>query len=116
MTPEAWRAAGAGAAVAALAALAGFLWLRRALAKGGLAPQVLLQATALRLVLTLAGALALALGWREQATAALAGLGATYLALLAVETRWAAGRATKQKAGPAAPKSARRSKRDEEGS
>ena len=105
MTPEAWRAVGAGAAVAALAALAGFLWLRRALAKGGLAPQALLQATALRLVLTLAGALVLALGWREQATAALAGLGAAYLTLLAVETRWA----TKQKAGAAAPKSARRS-------
>ena len=102
MTAEAWRAAGAGALVAALAALAGWLWLRRALSRGGLAPQALLQATALRLALTLAGALALALGWRAQATPALAGLGATYLALLAAETRWA----TKRTAGPAAPKGA----------
>ena len=111
MTPEAWRAVGAGAAVAALAALAGFLWLRRALAKGGLAPQALLQATALRLVLTLAGALALALGWREQATAALAGLGGTYLALLVVETRWATTRAR----GAARSTAPAPSERDEEG-
>ena len=84
----------AGAAVSAVAALAGFLWLRRVLARGSLAPQALLQATALRLALTLAGALALALGWREQATAALAGLAGTYLVLLVVETSWIRGRAT----------------------
>lgn len=90
MTAEAALAVAAGAGVAALAALAGFLRLR--FARGAIGPPALLQATALRFALTLAGALALALGWRQQAVPALAGLGATYLALLAVETRWSVGK------------------------
>ena len=100
----------AGAGVSAVAALAGFLWLRGAMRKGSLAPQALLQATALRLALTLAGALALALGWRAQATAALAGLGGMYLALLVVETRWA----TSKMGRPAPPRGAPPEERGEE--
>jgi threonine/homoserine/homoserine lactone efflux protein len=104
MPSDAALAAAAGFGVAALAGLAGLLWLRRATAGGKpLGPQALLGATALRFALTLAGAIALALGWREQAAAALVGLGVGYLALLALETRWALGRAG-NRAGERAPK------------
>ena len=91
MSRETALAFGAGAGIAAVAALAGFLRLRRATKSGGVGPPALLQATALRFALTLAGALGLALGWREQAVPALAGLAVTYLALLAIETRWSIG-------------------------
>jgi hypothetical protein len=94
MRSDAALAAAAGIGIAALAGLAGLVWLRRATAGGKpLAPQALLGATALRFALTLAGALGLALGWRSEAAAALVGLGVGYLALLVVETRWAVGRA-----------------------
>lgn len=94
MRPEAALAASAGLGVAALAGLAGLVWLRRATAGGKpLAPPALLGATALRFGLTLAGAIVLVLGWRSEAAAALVGLSIGYLALLLVETRWVLGRA-----------------------
>ncbi len=82
-----------GAAASGAAVLAGFAYLAKAERVAGLfPPPTLLKATALRFGLTLAGALGLAFGWRRQAAPALAGLVATYLALLAVETRWAVKR------------------------
>ncbi len=112
MRPDAALAAAAGFGVAALAGLAALLWLWRASAGGKpLGPQALLGATALRFGLTLGGALVLALGWRSEAAAALAGLGVGYLALLVVETRWAVGRSggksgsrSEMPAGERAPK------------
>lgn len=93
MRPDAALAAAAGATVAALAGLAALLRLRRARAnESGLAPRALLEATAVRFVLTLVGALALALSWRAEAKAVLVGVAVGYLALLVVETRWALGR------------------------
>jgi hypothetical protein len=92
MRPEALLAAAAGIGVAAAAGLAALLWLRRRIAAAVPAPRALLEATAVRFGGTLAGALALALGWRSEARAALLGVGAGYLALLALETRWVVGK------------------------
>ena len=106
MRSDAALAAAAGFGVAALAGLAGLVWLRRATAGGKpLGPQALLGATALRFALTLIGAIALALGWRSEAAAALTGLGVGYLALLVVETRWAVSRAGGKSGNPAGGRS-----------
>lgn len=90
-----------GAAASGLAAAAGFALLARDRRRAGrIGTDSVLRATALRFGLTLLGALGLALGLdRSDAVPALAGLGATYLALLVVETRWAMGR-TRTAAAP----------------
>ena len=94
MEPDALHAGLAGFGVAAVAGFAGFLWIRRATGDGKpLDPKAFLGATAIRFVLTLVGAVALALLWRNEATAVLIGVGVGYLALLVVETRWTLARA-----------------------
>ena len=94
MEPDALRAGFAGFGVAAVAGFAGFLWIRRATGSGRpLDPKAFLGATAIRFVLTLVGAVTLALLWRSEATAVLIGVGVGYLALLVVETRWTLAKA-----------------------
>ena len=94
MTPEGVRGILLGAAAAGVAGACGFAWLAHAQRRSGsIAPVALLQAIALRFGLTLVAAIALAVGLgRAAAAPALLALGATYLALLAVETRWATRR------------------------
>lgn len=93
MVPESASSLLLGGLVAAGAGVCGFAWLARARRRAGrLEPVAVLQATVLRFGLTLAGCLGLALALdRARVPMAMAGLGVTYLALLALETRWALG-------------------------
>jgi hypothetical protein len=93
MVPETASGLLLGGGVAGAAGVCGFAWLARARRKAGrIEPVGFLQATALRFGLSLAGCLVLALTLdRARVPMAMAGLGATYFALLAFETRWALG-------------------------